>query len=70
VAALKQGSHCNPDGRKPDLDQRDLVLRRLFAAIHIAGDDDANCLHPTRYIANTVEPTFGEHIFISVIAMI
>lgn len=70
VTALKQGSRCKSDGRNLALIHRDLALRRLFAAIHIAGNDDTDCLYPARHITNTVESTFGKHVFIPIITMI
>ena len=68
--ALKKGSPCNSSSRGPTLGHRDLGLRWLLTAIHITGNNDADCLHPTRHIAYTIKSTIRERVLVSIVSLV
>ena len=44
---------------------RQSALRGLFAAVHVAGDHNPDCLDPAGDITDTVEATFGKQLLIA-----
>ena len=41
-----------------------LAAGRLLSAVHVTGDDDPNCLYPTRYVTDFVEATLCQQFVI------